>query len=361
MKNKNWFFNSISNYTLVLAIFIFICLKIFIFVLIKNSVFEINLGDESDANYYHAYAIGSTDVAVNIWPEILRFFNNLGLYKREVFSYFFLSLNLFFIPILTTKISGLSFKYNQKDYLYIFILCLIYPTLYFYTFDIYRDVFMVFSFLIGCLVVKKSLTSSYFLSFSFFYIIAIIIGFLLLTLRPYLGYSFLLALLLWNIKFTKKRVVLFAILYFLIIFAANYAGFFVRLTEYRSGFEEGSGGSTMGLDFSNPVMFIPNFILSTLGQLFGLYITNPIAIALLLIETIPFIFMLFYIFKNIHFADNFIRFLIVFFVLYASVWLIGNDNLGTAVRLRMYNYFAVYICFFYILKLKGKMEKPTGN
>ena len=89
--------------------------------MIKNSVFEINLGDESDANYYHAYAIGSTDVAVNIWPEILRFFNNLGLYKREVFSYFFLSLNLFFIPILTTKISGLSFKYNQKLYLYLLL------------------------------------------------------------------------------------------------------------------------------------------------------------------------------------------------------------------------------------------------
>ncbi len=34
------------------------------------------------------------------------------------------------------------------------------------------------------------------------------------------------------------------------------------------------------------------------------------------------------------------------------MWLIGNDNLGTAVRLRIYNYFSIYICFFYILKAK---------
>ena len=99
-------------------------------------------------------------------------------------------------------------------------------------------------------------------------------------------------------------------------------------------------------------MFFPNFILSTLGQLFGLYITNPFAVILFLIESVPFVFMLVYVIKNIKLADSFIRFLIIFFVLYASVWLIGNDNLGTAVRLRMYNYLAIYICFFYILRIK---------
>ena len=110
----------------------------------------------------------------------------------------------------------------------------------------------------------------------------------------------------------------------------------------------------MGLDFSNPVMFIPNFLLSTFGQLFGFYITNFMAVVLFLIETIPFIFMLKFIFKNVRYLDSFCRFLIIFFILYASVWVIGNDNLGTAVRLRMYNYFVVYICFFYILNLRAK-------
>ena len=62
--------------------------------------------------------------------------------------------------------------------------------------------------------------------------------------------------------------------------------------------------------------------------------------------------MLKYVIKNIRMADSFVRFLLIFFVIYGSVWLIGNDNLGTAVRLRMYNYFAIYISFFYILNLK---------
>lgn len=356
MKNRKYFFMGLSNYFLILFLFLLIFLKVLFYIAIKNNFIVIGLGGGSDANYYHLYALGYSDSVANFWPVILRFFNSLGLYSREIFSYLLLLLNLFFIPILTTKISGLSFKYNQKLYLYLLLLCLIYPTLYFYTFDIYRDVFMVFLFLVGCLIFQKSLNSSHFLSFSFFYIFAILIGILLLNFRPYLGYAFIMALFLWKVRFTKNRIIVFIILYSLALFVANYVGFLDQLTEYRSGFEEGDAGSTMGLNFSNPVMFIPNFILSTLGQLFGLYITNPIAIALLLVETIPFIFMLFYIFKNINFADNFIRFLIVFFVLYASVWLIGNDNLGTAVRLRMYNYFAVYICFFYILRLKGKME-----
>lgn len=342
-----------SNFFLFNIVCLIIFFKIIFYYLIKNDYVSFGLGGGNDSDYYHDFAIGYVDLAVNIWPVILRFFNDLGFYSRDGISYLFLFLNLFIIPILMTKLSGLNFKKDQKYYFYIFLLCLIYPTLFFYTFDIYRDVFMVLSFLVGCLIVKKFLSSSTFISFSYFYILAILIGLFLLDLRPYLGYAFLLALVLWKIKLTKKRIFFFAILYFFALFIANYIGIFERLTEYRSGFEEGEGGSTLGLDFSNPVMFIPNFILSTLGQLFGLYITNPLALALLFIETVPFIFMFFYILKNIKYADSFIQFLIVFFVLYASVWLIGNDNLGTAIRLRLYNYLAIYICFFYILKLKS--------
>lgn len=342
----------VSNKALFLCIVYLIFLKIFFYFLVKNDYISFGLGGGSDAGYYHEYALGYIDIAVNFWPVILRFLNDFGFYSRDGISYLFLFTNLFIIPFLVGKLSGLNFQNNQKYYLYSVLLCLIYPTLFFFTFDIYRDVFMVLSFLVGCLIVKKCLSRSNFISFSYFYILAILIGFFLLALRPYLGYAFLLALVLWKIKLTKKRIFLFAILYFVALFIANYIGVLDSLTEYRSGFEEGEGGSTLGLDFSNPVMFIPNFILSTLGQLFGLYITNPLAMILLLIETFPFFIMLKYVIKNIKMADSFIRFLLIFFVIYGSVWLIGNDNLGTAVRLRMYNYLAIYISFFYILNLK---------
>lgn len=353
----------IRNIFLLIFLFLILFIKVFLYFLIKSNILSISLGGGDDSDYYHAYAIGYESFAVNIWPVILRFFNDLGFYSRDGISYLFLFLNLFVIPIFVARLSGLDFKKNQKYYFYVFLVCLVYPTLFFYTFDIYRDLFMVFSFLVGCLIVKKSLNSNNFIVFSFFYILAILIGLFLLTLRPYLGYAFLLALFLWKINLTKKRIFFFAILYFFALFIANYIGVFESLTEYRSGFEESDGGSTLGLDFSNPVMFIPNFILSILGQLFGLYVTNPLAIALFFIETVPFIFMFFYILKNIKYANSFMQFLIVFFVLYASVWLIGNDNLGTAIRLRLYNYLAVYICFFYILKLKSdyKIQKVINK
>lgn len=344
--------NRLPNIFLLLLFAIILFLKLLLFILVNSGLLEVGLSGGDDSDYYDAYALGYVDLAVNIWPVILRFLNDFGFYSRDGISYLFLFINLFIIPFLVAKLSGLNFKKDQKYYLYSILLCLIYPTLFFYTFDVYRDVFMVLSFLVGCLIVKKCLSSSTFISFSYFYILAILMGFFLLALRPYLGYAFLLALVLWKIKLTKKRIFLFAIIYFFALFIANYIGIFDSLTEYRSGFEEGQGGSTLGLDFSNPVMFIPNFILSTLGQLFGLYITNPLAMILLLIETLPFFIMLKYVIKNIKMADSFIRFLLIFFVIYGSVWLIGNDNLGTAVRLRMYNYLAIYISFFYILNLK---------
>lgn len=338
-------------------ILIIFFLKVLVFFLIKSNYIQVSLGGGNDADYYHGYAIGVYDFAVNIWPVILRYLNSIGLYTREFISYIFLFLNLSVIPIVVARLSEVRLSKNQKYYFYIFFICSLYPTLYFFTFDIYRDVFMVLSFLTGCLVVKGSLTANHTSKFVFLFLCSLIIGFFLVALRPYLGVAFIGALFLWGIRFNKKRIVFLFVLYLLVLFIANYIGVFDALTEYRSGFEELESGSTLGLDFSNPMLFIPNFILSFLGQMLGLYITNPLAIILLLVETVPFFFMLIYVFKNIKLADSFVRFLIIFFVLYASVWLIGNDNLGTAVRLRIYNYLAVYISFFYILKQKSLVKK----
>lgn len=360
MKSNNTIFSRIHNSIIIFVIIAMFFLKIILYISIKIDFIGIALGGGSDANLYNAYAIGAVNLAPNIWPVILRYLHNLGLYSREIVSYLLFFLNIAIIPFLTANIAGLSLQNHQKYYFYIFLLCLAYPTLFFYSIDVYRDIFMVFSFLTGCVIVKKCLSSSNALIFSFLFAFSILIGFLLLGLRPYLGYAFLLSLLLWKVKFTKKRIIVLSIMYLLVLFLANYVGLLDELTDYRSGFEESEGGSTLGLNFSNPVMFIPNFLLSILGQMFGLYITNPLSIMLLLIETLPFFFMLVYVIKNIRLADSFIRFLIIFFMIYGSIWLIGNDNLGTAVRLRVYNYLAIYISFFYILRLK-KLYSATSE
>ena len=353
MKYKRHVYDRISNKFLLFALATLFFLKIVTYIFVKSKVISFSLGGGSDANYYDAYAQGYVNAAVNIWPVILRYLNNIGVYSRDITSYVLLLFNILIIPVIVARLAGIRLKKNQKYYFYIFLICLLYPTLYFFTFDVYRDVFMVLCFLIGCVVVKAALTTKSSLIFISLFVVSLLMGWFLAALRPYLGVAFIGALFLWNIRFTKRRIVVLSILYLLLLFVANYIGVFEPLTEYRAGFEEGEGGSTLGLNFSNPILFIPNFILSFLGQMLGLYITNPLALILLLIETVPFFFMLIYVVKNIKWADKFVRFLVIFFVLYASVWLIGNDNLGTAVRLRLYNYFAVYIAFFYILRLKS--------
>ena len=352
MRNKKNFLDRISNNGILLVLISILLLKTIFYILVQSELAFVGFGQGSDADYYHSYAIRDTDILVNIWPAILRYLNNFGLYSRHIISYLLFFSSLFFIPILVAKLTDLNFNKDQKYYLYILLLCLTYPAIYFYVFDVYRDVFMVIVFLLSCLIVKKLVKSKSILPFMFLLFLSIIFGFFLLLLRPYLGYAFLLSIFLYKIRFTKKRLVFLGFLYFLALVIANYIGALDAITKYRTVFEELEGGSNLGLDFSNPIMFFPTFILSMLGQLFGLYITNPLAIIIFLIETMPFLFMLNYVIKNIKLADNFIRFLIIFFVLYASVWLIGNDNLGTAVRLRIYNYLAIYISFFYILRLK---------
>ena len=361
MKNKKYIFDRISNATILMSLTLVLFIKIFFYILTKNDFLNMTLGGGSDANYYDNYALGYTDIALNIWPILLKYLNDRNLYSREVISFLFLSCNLFFIPYIVNKLAGLRFNEGQKYYLYTILICIVYPTLYFFSFDIYRDVFMVLIFLLGCLTVKKSLNSSNKLILIFLLFIAIGVGLFLVALRPYLGVAFIGALFFWNINFTKKRLMLLSVLYLVVLFIANYLGLFDSITEYRTEFESIEAGSTLGLDFSNPAMFIPNFILSFLGQMLGLYITTPLALIILLIETIPFFFMLIYVVKNIRLADRFVRFLLVFLVLYASIWLIGNDNLGTAVRLRMYNYLAIYISFFYILRLKRQFLREDKS
>ena len=45
-------------------------------------------------------------------------------------------------------------------------------------------------------------------------------------------------------------------------------------------------------------------------------------------------------------------FLLVFFVIYTTVWVLANDNLGTAVRLRIPSYLVIFACMFIVYQVK---------
>jgi hypothetical protein len=86
---------------------------------------------------------------------------------------------------------------------------------------------------------------------------------------------------------------------------------------------------------------------------FGLFIVNAYAAILFIIETIPFVLALRYIFKNKKHMTKFCHYLLAFFIIYTTIWVIGNDNLGTAVRLRFHSYMAIFICFFTVYQNKS--------
>lgn len=360
MKSKTFFFEKFSNKSIFMGIISVIFFKIIFFYLMIFDFLGISLGGGSDASYYHSYAVGDADFATTIWPEILRWFNDLGLYNRNITSVLLFFSAVFIIPYLTVKMTDLRGVKEQKYRLGLFFIITIYPTLLFYSTDIYRDIFMIIVYL-SILIIIKGVFFSYSILNRFILIIILLpFIFLLYRLREYLGISILLSFLFVNLNFTKKRLIVFSFLYLVVLFLLNYIGLFSSITEYREGFEEAGGGSTIGLSFSNPILFIPNLILSFLAQMFGLYITNPFSLMVFLVESIPFIMCFFYIIKNIKYQDTFVRYLLLFFIIYASVWVIGNDNVGTAVRLRMFNYFAIYICAFYIMHKKHNIENKVN-
>lgn len=176
MINNRNVLEKVSNASLFSFIMTIFLVKIFIYILMRNNFIELDLGGGSDANYYHSYAQGFANAAVNIWPVLLRGLNDFGLYSRDIVSYILYFLSLIVIPIMVAEISGLRFKEHQKYYLYALLVCSIYPTIFFFSTDIFRDVFMGFSFLIACLIVKKSLTSRNILISIFYFMIAIAIG-----------------------------------------------------------------------------------------------------------------------------------------------------------------------------------------
>ena len=93
MKNNRRFFERISTSTIFLLVTAAFFLKIIAFVLMKSDVLKLSLGGGSDAYYYNSYAEGLTDTAVNIWPVLLRWLNDLGLYSRDLTTYFLLLLS----------------------------------------------------------------------------------------------------------------------------------------------------------------------------------------------------------------------------------------------------------------------------
>jgi hypothetical protein len=101
-----------------------------------------------------------------------------------------------------------------------------------------------------------------------------------------------------------------------------------------------------------PETFFQDLIKSTAFQIFGLYFVGfKSTLVFFLSHYLLFSFsVIFHIKKH---SNKFFDYLFVFFVDYLTVWLLDNNNLGTAVRLRIFNYIVVYIAFFIVYQNKS--------
>jgi hypothetical protein len=313
-------------------------------------------GGGNDADYYHAYALGITDVLVNLWPTILRFLNEIGLYNRDILSLVLFVISVTFMPYLYYKIVK-----GQGDTIApvksgSFLLILFYPTIVFFTVDVYRDIFMFFTLLLSLLLYKK-IIETHWLKGGIYFLVFLSLTFILFLMREYLGVALGLAPFFYYIFFkTKRYIKTWVFLYFILLILAKVSGVIDPILLYRGEGGFVNGGSTLGIGLSNTnsIMFLVYFFYNIFAQLFGFFLISINVVLVFILESVPFILVFIYVFKNIRFLTKFGSFLLVFFVFYTTIWLLGNDNLGTAVRLRVPSYLAIFACMFIVYQEKTK-------
>jgi hypothetical protein len=149
----------------------------------------IQIGGGNDSNKYHQYATGTKEKSPNVWPKILRFLNQNGLYSRTGVSVFLFGCFLTVALLLAPQII------KEKSTASIFSIWLLtYPTFFNFTTDMYRDVFLVFIFFLGLIGLQQLFIQKK--RVRFFSIILLIFGlsFFLYELRNYLGFAIIVAL-----------------------------------------------------------------------------------------------------------------------------------------------------------------------
>lgn len=336
--------------------FFIVAIKLVAFVALH--FFDVNhlFSGGNDSDYYHKYAMYKEGSAVNSWASLLRLLHEIGLYSRTGVSTFLKCLNILVLPFLVAYLVYIKGSPAKR---YIFwcaaIIIGAYPTLLYYSFDIYRDLFMVFIWLLSLFLLKFLSVSPNICKKIIVFFIAIAASCVLYDFRPYLGFAYAVSLLFASFySFKKNRLWLLVGVWVFALFVLYISGYLNIILNYRALFNESvHGSSNLGLDFSSALHFIPDLLLTVVFQMFGVFFPNMLSIIIFLVESLPFTFFLIYVIKNRRFSNKFVDYLVVFFLVYSTIWLLGNDNLGTSIRLRIFSYISIFIAFCVIYQNKA--------
>ena len=309
-------------------------------------------GGGNDADYYHNYAIGYYRVSVNYWADILRFLNDNELYDRDNITLILFVTSNTLIPYLYYKMIKVQADEITLVKAASIFLVIFYPTLFTLTLDVYRDVLMFTALSLAFLMYKKILETNWLIG-NVYFIAFMSLAYFLYLMRDYLGFALALTPFVYLI-FTKtsKYIKTWIIIYLGVLVLVKITGALDEILLYRERFL--LGGSTLGITLydKNPIMFLFYYFFSTLGQLLGLFLVSINSIILFILETVPFCLAFRYLLRNTKFMNKFVVFLLTFFVIYTTIWLLGNDNLGTAARLRIPSYLVVFASMFIVYQTK---------
>ncbi|WP_341667892.1 hypothetical protein [Alcaligenes sp. SDU_A2] len=338
-----------TSNNLIKIIFIIFLLKLLAYLFISYTNLDLyKSGNDSD--YYDAYALGKLNYTTSVWPMLLRILNDIGLYSREGVSFTLKIMGIILIPLGAAWVAKENYSpISNKCVILAFLIYSIYPTIFYYTNDIYRDVFMIFIFILALVAVRNSIWQNDITLQLFWLFIFFILSIVLFGLRPYLGFSTIAAYFISKvINLRKFPTLLWIIAYFIFLYLAFLIGALDPIMAYRQNFTSGIlvGEANLGINFQNKSLFLIDLSKSYLYQLFGFYWPNKSSMIAFLLESLPFILALAYVVKSRQQIHSFTNYLLIFFFIYNTFWILGNDNLGSAVRLRVFSYLAIYICLF---------------
>ena len=303
-----------------------------------------------DSDYYDQFALGAEVEASSIWPILLRWLNDYSLYDRSWVSLILFLMTNIGVPIIFSKllIPKTQSIDNKKIHFWLFSVALsCYPTIYLYSLDIYRDgsMLLLFGILLHVVIRLNQPKLNIGIYQLCLYILFTLLVFVLGLLRPYLGFSIFVALFLCNVSYSKIKLSHILLGYILMLLIFRSVGLFDSIFTYRASEVFEGGGSTLGINLLNAstVSFLFLYFYSAILQFFGFFINSFGSFGLFIIESLPFIFSCLYVYKNRAMHTRFIRFIILFNLIYATIWVMANDNLGTAIRLRTYNYASMYL------------------
>lgn len=306
----------------------------------------------NDSNLYDRYATYQIDNAPNAWPIILRQLNDWNVYDRRTVSLLLAASMVTFVPwmvarLMRNELPGKPADIGRRAIFTLVVLVAAYPSTMLFSLDIYRDPLMLCLFLASALSAQKFFTTSgggrlaYVLLFGFFCSVCFV-------LRAYLGMSLVVAFAgSYSFRVVSLRPAMLMILTCVGVIAIYVLGLLNDVIAYRGEFGFQTGSSTFGLSLVG--VSVPQFayllVLLSGYQVAGLYVFRPVFLLFFILESLPTIAMLIVALRNYRYLRQSGHFMLIFSIIYTLLWVIGNDNMGTALRLRMPTYLAFTVLF----------------